>query len=74
MKLKELNPFQRQGKRNVFCRYYSECLDAVVKKSWTYWSCAECEHRFNREAEPDILDNVSHSVAYYDISTRRGWS
>jgi hypothetical protein len=69
-----MNPFQRQGKRNVFCPYYSECLDVVVKKGWMYWSCAECEHRSNREAEPDILDIVNHSVAWYDLSKRRNLS
>ncbi|PKN63909.1 MAG: hypothetical protein CVU57_17240 [Deltaproteobacteria bacterium HGW-Deltaproteobacteria-15] len=70
MKGKAINPSYRRGKRNVFCRFYSKCLDAVIRKGWMHWNCAECEHRFNKEAAPEFPLNVNYSIAYYEVSTK----
>lgn len=67
---KILNPSQRQGKRNVFCPYYSECLDFAIRNGWMQWSCTKCRERFNKEAEPELLTNVSYSIAYYELSRK----
>jgi tRNA(Ile2) C34 agmatinyltransferase TiaS len=64
-----MNPTQRRGKRNVFCSFYSECLDIAIGKGWMHWNCAKCEQRFNKEAEPELPRNVNYHVAYYEVST-----
>lgn len=28
--------------RNLFCRFYSRCLNAAVKDDWSDWTCAHC--------------------------------
>jgi hypothetical protein len=67
METKTMSPYESQGERNVFCPYYSECLDMVIKKSWMYWSCSECEH-FNHVEEPEIPLN---SGVLYEMSLGR---
>lgn len=64
------NPIPRMGKRNIYCPYYSGCLDVVIRKNWAYWNCTKCEERANREAEPEIALNVNYTIAYYELSTR----
>jgi len=29
-------------KRNVFCRYYGECLDYTIRRKWPGFSCQDC--------------------------------
>jgi hypothetical protein len=64
------NPSPKRGKRNIFCPYYSGCLDTVIRKRWSHWNCSKCEQRANREAEPEIPLNVNYSIAYYELSTK----
>ena len=54
----------------MFCRFYSKCLDVVIRKGWMHWNCAECEHRFNKEAAPEFPLSVNYSIAYYEVSTK----
>ena len=28
--------------RNVFCSLYDRCLDEVVRRGWTNWTCRRC--------------------------------
>jgi len=30
--------------RNLTCAHYGSCLDLVVKRGWTDWSCLACVH------------------------------
>jgi hypothetical protein len=70
MKKPELNPTRDHGSRNVFCPYYSDCLDMVIKKGWVSWHCHLCGERFNQAARPEFALNVAHSIAYYDLWSR----
>jgi len=65
MKKSEPNPTPDQGSRNVFCPYYSDCLDRVIKKGWMSWHCHLCGERFNQAARPELALRVNHSVAYH---------
>jgi hypothetical protein len=67
MKKSEPNPTPDQGSRNVFCPYYSDCLDRVIKKGWMSWHCHLCGERFNQGARPEFPLRVNHSVAYYEL-------
>jgi len=29
-------------RRNVFCRYYGECLDYTIRRKWPGFSCQNC--------------------------------
>jgi hypothetical protein len=40
--------------RNVFCPSYDGCLDEVVAKGWTSWTCAGC-CLFGVSVAPDLL-------------------
>ena len=66
----KMNPGPKKGKRNIFCQYYSDCLSAAILNQWSYWNCANCEHRGNREAEPEIPLYVNYGIAYYELATR----
>ena len=32
-----------RGHRNVFCSLYDRCLNEVVKRGWSNWTCRRCE-------------------------------
>ncbi len=64
------NPSRRRGKRNVFCSFYSECLDVVIGNRWNHWNCTQCEQRFNKGAAPEIPLNVNYNIAYYEVSEK----
>ncbi len=66
MELKR-NPVWKKGKRNVFCCYYSDCLDEVIKKDWKDWVCQECPYQTNVDNAPELPYGINHSVAYYEI-------
>jgi hypothetical protein len=58
----ERNPVWRQGNRNVFCPFYSECLDDAIKGSWKDWDCDDCQHKLNHKNQPDALLTVTRSI------------
>jgi CheY-like chemotaxis protein len=60
----ERNPVRRQGSRNVFCPFYTECLDDAIKGSWRDWDCGDCPHKLNHQNEPDPLLAVTQWVEY----------
>jgi DNA-binding response OmpR family regulator len=60
----ERNPVRRQGSRNVFCAFYRECLDDVIKGSWQDWDCGDCPHKLNHKNEPDPLLAVTQWAEY----------
>lgn len=65
-----MNPARNKGERNIFCPFYSDCLNTAIRKQWSDWNCASCDHRANREAEPEIPLNVNYGVAYYELPTK----
>ncbi|MBN1103345.1 MAG: hypothetical protein JXL84_08035 [Deltaproteobacteria bacterium] len=64
----ERYPLHRKGERNVFCPFYSACLDEAVSKTWAYWDCSECQYRWTRDPKTDILSSVSgDSMQIHDL-------
>lgn len=35
-------PSSVSKQRNLYCRFYDQCLDHAVKKGWEGWTCAQC--------------------------------
>jgi hypothetical protein len=67
MKKYKPNPIPDQGSRNVFCPYYSDCLDSVIKRGWISWHCCLCGERSNEGARPEHNLAIDRSVAYYEL-------
>jgi len=42
-------------RRNVFCRYYGECLDYTIRKKWPGFSCQGCECYERERLEGEAL-------------------
>jgi hypothetical protein len=38
-------PVRRTGERNLYCPYYSGCLDHAVQQNWGFWSCSQCRNQ-----------------------------
>jgi hypothetical protein len=62
------NPIYTKGDRNVFCPYYSDCLDHAVKNHWEYWACLDCEYKPNERLVTDILISSASADLYYSLS------
>lgn len=62
------NPVREKGKKNIFCPHYFDCLNTVIKKRWSKWSCANCENITKREAETDAKER--ETMTYYELSTK----
>jgi hypothetical protein len=45
----DLNPVEKEGERNIWCRYYDGCLDHAVEENWRCWDCSKCQHFSNQE-------------------------
>ena len=39
--------------RNLYCRYYSGCVDTAVRKGWDSFSCTACPYFRVRDTTPD---------------------
>lgn len=39
------NPVNKFGDRNYQCPLYEECHGRTVEAQWTFWTCADCEHK-----------------------------
>jgi hypothetical protein len=58
------NPVWRKGNRNIFCPFYTECLDHVIKRTWEDWNCDDCRYKFNYENRPWVYLTVRDSIEY----------
>jgi hypothetical protein len=61
---KERNPLWRKGNRNIFCPFYSECLDDAIEGSWEDWDCDDCRYKLNYENRPWVYLTVRESIEY----------
>jgi hypothetical protein len=43
-------------RRNVFCRYYSECLDYAISRKWPGFSCQSCGCYEQEKLEGEALN------------------
>jgi len=52
----EPKPIKKFGRRNFFCRHYSDCLDYAVLKQWRNFACpAECMFIRDKTEVPVLL-------------------
>ncbi len=62
----EPNPIGREGARNLYCKYYGDCLDCAISKKWRDWSCVRCAYRFLEENR-EIVYGASDPDASYEM-------
>ncbi len=65
---KNQSPIHTAGHRNVFCPYYSDCLDHAAKSHWAYWSCLKCQHKQEQDSVTDVLLSPEGDYPYYSLS------
>jgi hypothetical protein len=66
--IKDCNPVQIEGERNIFCPHYRDCLDHASKNYWEYWTCQDCAHKQETEPVTDVLVLSPHTDIYYSVS------
>jgi hypothetical protein len=62
----QANPIPKRGDRNLYCPFYSACLDYAVKYSWPSWNCSQCVHNKER-ALPEGECEMHSSEPGYDV-------
>jgi hypothetical protein len=61
------NPVCRPGQRNIYCPYYSKCLDYVSGSEWEFWDCSCCPNITKRcSATKDNETTFAQNIAFYD--------
>ena len=66
----ERNRIHKKGDRNVFCPYYGDWLDYLIKQSWKGWDCCGCRHRLTEEFWTDAQLINGDSPTDYDLFRR----
>lgn len=62
------NPIHTKGDKNVFCPYYSSCLDYAVELRWEYWTCLHCQYKQKETFVEDVLLLAKDTDPYYSFS------
>lgn len=62
------NPVHMNGSRNVFCPYYSDCLNHAAKRHWEYWACFECQYQQEQNFNADVRLFSVNDTTYYSLS------
>lgn len=65
---KNLNPRNGGGERNIYCPYYSDCLDLVIKRTWENWGCKGCRHWGKKQDLYDSPPSFDNGIPYYSLS------
>lgn len=60
-------PIRKRGERNIYCPFYSDCLDYAVNHFWQYWSCSECPHKLIRKSITEWEYIINDANPYYDL-------
>jgi len=56
-------------RRNVFCRYYGECLDLAISKRWPGFSCLNCESYEQETLNiEELKEEYARCVAFASVS------
>ena len=61
------NPIPESGERNVYCPFYSNCLDLAVRYGWESWGCAECPHKLTRSSHTEYEYECNHTDTHFDL-------
>ena len=71
--IKDKNPIQAKGYRNVFCPFYRNCLDYASKRHWEYLTCSHCTYKYVQESiANESVSSEANSDTYYSISPSIG--
>lgn len=62
------NPIRQNGKRNIFCPYYGDCLDHAAKLHWEAWACFDCHHKMMKESGIQAPFSSGDTTPYYTVS------
>ena len=60
-------PIPKLGERNIYCPFYSDCLDHAVNHFWRHWSCSECPYKLVHSIA-GYECGVNDTDQYYDLS------
>jgi hypothetical protein len=63
----KMKPIHKPGERNIYCPYYSECLDYVIQHSWETWNCSQCPCRFIQQPNTDYGYEACDTDPAYDL-------
>ncbi len=63
----EGNPSKKGGKRNVWCKHYSPCLDYAIENSWKDWGCGKCKHLSIQHAGIDVVSTNGDAMDQFEI-------
>ncbi len=62
------SPIYMKGHRNIFCPYYSDCLNHAAKHYWAYWACFNCQHKDKKNLVTEVLLSPESDYPYYTLS------
>jgi len=60
-------PIPKRGERNIYCPFYSDCLDHAVKQFWRHWSCSQCPHKLIKQSITECEYDVNDTDQHYDL-------
>lgn len=58
------NPICKRGERNIYCPYYSDCLDYAVNHFWQHWSCSKCPYKKIRAIDEIEYGAIGEELDY----------
>jgi hypothetical protein len=61
------NPICKRGERNIYCLFYSDCLDHAVNQFWQHWSCSKCPYRKIKSVD-GLTHEAYNGEVCYEIS------
>ncbi|MDP2643744.1 MAG: hypothetical protein Q8P24_02280 [Desulfobacterales bacterium] len=64
------NPTHRAGDKNIYCPYYTDCLDYAVKLAWRFWDCSECMHKSILQSVIELDFRTDDSNPYYPLPAK----
>lgn len=53
--------------RNIYCPYYTHCLDNAAQENAPGWSCDKCEHRLARGGSIDETEFLEYYLLLWGI-------
>ena len=62
------NPIPKRGNRNLYCSYYTECLNQAVSLQWDSFACVECHLEFTPGIESKRSMASGDTTPYFTLS------
>jgi hypothetical protein len=58
------NPICKRGERNIFCPFYSDCLDKAINQFWQCWTCSTCAYRKTKSIDEAEYSADGEEIEY----------